>query len=347
MRKLNQKSVSSLPIKENEFEEALQAYPGNKVSPPNIAIQLMKNGSGSAPLYEEPNFERWFGQTLTATKEILKEIYIRYSAPPGVILDALAFAEIYDRLTDPQVKAKVRSLKRREEDAEILERAAKVLGEYQAVLMQRTLPGVLSISSLQISPSSIIEKATEPPQRRNIWLPTSYESGELSETLKEVARRIRELGPSSAHRPKLDKVKKCAKSLANLFEYYSGQPLYKYVGKLIHAAFPEQWSPKGSIREAAKKLIKEKREQRTQKKVPKPKGQRGGLEDDGFQKFTFFLKKAGGDVHAQMEVGQFIKKIPAGWKTVDSWLKDLKSGKLAEQVWQDLPIEVKKIFSGS
>ena len=81
-----------------------------------------------------------------------------------------------------------------------------------------------------------------------------------SDSLRDIARRLRAIGPSKHHRPKNPDLIMFARYLAFIFRRATGHPLYEYVGRLLHAALPESWNPAGNLREAAKKLVKSKGE---------------------------------------------------------------------------------------
>jgi len=296
----------------------------------------MKEGRAATPLYRKPDFESWFKNVLDRACGTLERLYIRYSVHPGIPLDTLALHQVYDQLISDEVRAKLRSIKMREEDERVVDQSAKILNEYMPILMQRTLPGVLGFSSLYAA----LQKKGERP---NIWLPAKYETGELAEMVKEIARRIPELGPSLAHRPRLEKVKQCAIGLIGIFKDQTGQPLNGYVGDLLHAAWPE-WNPKGDISIAVLNLIQERRDRQTREKPRNAWGDKEGLDEKAIQRFADYLKKAAKDVEAQMEVNTLTKKIPGRWKAISIWIQQRKRGIEPEEIWKPLPREVKNLF---
>jgi len=66
------------------------------------------------------------------------------------------------------------------------------------------------------------------------------------------------------------------------------------------------------------------------------------------RQFDLFLKKAGGRIKAQMEVGPHIKRsIPGGWNTVLKWQEEKNKGKSTKLIWKTLPNQIKAALRDS
>ena len=66
------------------------------------------------------------------------------------------------------------------------------------------------------------------------------------------------------------------------------------------------------------------------------------------RQFDLFLKKAGGRIKTQMEVGPYIKRnIPGGWNTVIKWQEEKHRGKSTKLIWKTLPNQIKATLRDS
>jgi len=158
----------------------------------------------------------------------LRGLYLRYGIMPAPVLDMLAGFKAADRMFDQKTWIKLRNRNAREKDANVLDKAAKIVEQYEPFLPPRRMEG---------------------PNDRDGIYPSRT-------ALEQTAHEIRDLFPSQRHRPKELELILFARELAKHFLNCTRHPLYEYVGNLLLAALPEKWNPAGKVREAAKKLVK-------------------------------------------------------------------------------------------
>jgi len=167
--------------------------------------------------FKEPDYLIVLREMVEDLSDDLLQLYFRYGILPKPVLEILqAFIEAdfeFDRIS----WNRLRSRKARVKDAKLLEKAEKVLEQYEPFL---------------------------PPQPENVY-----------PALMGIANQIRDLSPSQRHRPKNLTLILFARELAEHFFSLTGRSLYEYVGKLLVAAFPDKWNPSGQIKDATIKLV--------------------------------------------------------------------------------------------
>lgn len=89
-------------------------------------------------------------------------------------------------------------------------------------------------------------------------------------------------------------------------------------------------------RERRQHALRQARYNRKQK-LQRNESQRIKAEQEEVALFERFIKKASGDVKAQLEVGLVLKKIPGTWKTIDRWNEQLRVGMSYDNLWRSLP----------
>ncbi|GEM_PF-3672267 len=79
------------------------------------------------------------------------------------------------------------------------------------------------------------------------------------EVLEWVAKRLLQIGAAKTHRPLEFEIYNCALKITELIKKQIGTPCNRETGELLHAAFPEYFSPKGDIANVTMKLIQRAR----------------------------------------------------------------------------------------
>jgi hypothetical protein len=87
------------------------------------------------------------------------------------------------------------------------------------------------------------------------------------------------------------------------------------------------------------------RRSRKRKKVREGRKRRETTRRNHVRCFGLFLKKAGGGVKQQTEVGPFFKKkVPGAWNTVTVWLRQQRDGTSPRDIWVRLSSQIRKIL---
>lgn len=169
----------------------------------------------------------WATKTATECDPTLRRLFNRHKISPYFVLETLGtwkghFVHYQQALETSEL---IRSEKRRKLHAKALNKAAEILKLWKPI-------------SPYAFPVYPYPKSTD---------------------LQLIAKTLLEMGPAQRHRPKEVEIKTCAYQLSQDFRRKTKNPLPEYVGKLILAAFPGQWNPAGDVKEAAKKLLKERK----------------------------------------------------------------------------------------
>jgi hypothetical protein len=215
----------------------------------------------------------WALSFRTDQEETFWKLYVRYKIPPGELMVQMIRLKVM-RLTSEDyledgwlspnagddiirqlegmptefTRAKLRSRKKREADARVLEKAAGCLNKWKPVLNERVQSDYL-VEKLNERPTDDIRKLAHEARHRELKCPDPNE-------LLAIARLLRELGPSEKHRPEEAELKMSARTLAEFFIKRTHKPLYEYIGILLKAGFPEKWNPASNLKDAARKLVK-------------------------------------------------------------------------------------------
>src|SRR5262245_11804820 len=243
---------------------------------------VLKEVAHSFTPVNEERLLGWVRSFVLKTRADLKTLYVRHRLSPVEVLTTVVMGKtwslrnadylngwldpgvpettkrlIEDRVIDYSSFPKLRSFGKRDRDARLLEKAARCLDEWKPILLGME----------QMDRSIAARARTRPPASFDEVLrfakeADSYSSASAlypsSDSLRDIARRLRAIGPSKRHRPKKPDLIHFARYLAFIFRRATGDPLYEYVGRLLHAALPESWNPAGDLGEAAKKLVKSK-----------------------------------------------------------------------------------------
>jgi hypothetical protein len=220
MTKVGIKTASSVPPSDDSNEQRYRED-----------IQSWFRGEYGIDPANDLELTRWAEKAIEQTDETLKKLFFKYSIFPGHVLQLLAEYKLsqWRQCTT----AKIRSRKKREKDAALLERAARLLYDW----------------------GPVITWDVKAPFNKFVY------SQSVADDVKEIANVIRELGgPSKSYRPREDELRKCGLSLCKFFQSRTGFQLYSDVGELLKGAFFKEWGAGGDLKDAAKKLLKERRQ---------------------------------------------------------------------------------------
>src|SRR5262249_49316403 len=174
-----------------EYEEALRRW----MEQGRGVIHDFAFASRRNPRITSANFIEWFKPRIDQADRTLREIFANHRIEPGEILEILASTLADEFLYPLRLKNKLRSESEREKDVRVLERAARILNDWTAVL-----------------PSLYLEA---PEHDRSDY--------RLADEVKRAAKEIRDLGESVAHRPKDIGRIIAAKKLQEIFQQRTGR----------------------------------------------------------------------------------------------------------------------------
>jgi hypothetical protein len=172
----------------------------------------------------------WASRTAADVDPILRRLFTRYRISPIRVLDLVGSWKAYvvRHKAGIESSAYADSQARRKRHSEALMKSAEILNLWKPLFPYAFL------------------------------VPRYPESADL----EMIAKTLRELSPPQAHAPGKIEIKNCARGLSQLFRGSTSRPLPEYVGQIILTAFPDLWNPAGDIKEAAKKLLKQRKPNR-------------------------------------------------------------------------------------
>ena len=196
----------------------------------------------------------WAKKTATNCDPTLRWLFERYKICPIDVLNIVgswkAYMVRYRSVIDASVHA--RSEKARQQQADVLTDAANVLKIWKPLL---PFLDISASKRCRVASHGKVVWSLDPEELKGI---TKAVRCPDPADLEAIAKALRELGPSQAHTIGKLEIKLCARDLTEFFRWKASRPLPLHVGAIIQAAFPDDWNPKGDLKEAAKKLVKER-----------------------------------------------------------------------------------------